>query len=779
MNDESLQKSLESIAQHNIPGNTNLWPRLAARLEHNRPFPTRLQRKIIWTILLVLLGLSAVTGVVYALGKMTGYIPGIGFVQNNSLRVLDEPVSQTRAGITISIEQVIVDSERTVIVYKTEGLTIEAANSKGEGAAFGSTHVLQLPDGTALEETPDAGYAGTPEPLIDNLHPQGGWPNYVRRLVYPRLPAEVNQGTLLIPILQTMPAGAAPENWELIFRLRPAPADMTLAPVNAVSRPAEVTPMRAGTAVPASSSAVASARITLHLDSVIELADGFVFTGNLFWDDSVFPTGNGLISLDLAPKLTDSNNADIPIEPVPLTNGSFNEHTLTWSYHTNQKNFSGPLIFSIPSLNATLLPAQVDFELELGTAPKPGQTWEINRTFLLGGHTIRLLSAQLVEDTNPCWKSDLRFKFTTDTAGISATVNDRLPETALEQTCSGGGGGGGEPEDPQSFYTGVTYASIPSGLHRFSISSAIPYLITGPWMVTWSPPAIEAATATAEPDACLTREKWDHLQTENLPLPSGLGGEILTTTDEGGLLPAINASSMDGKNAERIVTGAWPALSPDGTRLAYSTSDGLHILELASGQDIALGLDGHNLVWSPDGKHILFSTTFNLDVINSDGSGLQKLDTSPAQIVTSVGWLPNHTIVYSGLGGDGFTFTTYDLQSSQTRPLFTFQNKAGYGSVSADGQWLVFSDRVFGAQNWGIFIARLDGTQRRLVAEPEVPTAFISLWGPVSATKPAEQWLILNTQASDGTRTALLVNPFTCEAVRLSNLNAMVEGWSP
>ena len=33
---------------------------------------------------------------------------------------------------------------------------------------------------------------------------------------------------LLIPILQTMPAGAAPENWALTFRLKPAPADMTL-----------------------------------------------------------------------------------------------------------------------------------------------------------------------------------------------------------------------------------------------------------------------------------------------------------------------------------------------------------------------------------------------------------------------------------------------------------------------------------------------------------------------------------------------------------------------
>ena len=66
MNDESIRKSLESIAQHNIPENTNLWPRLAARLERREAVPMHLKWKLVWTILLVLLGLSALTGVAYA-----------------------------------------------------------------------------------------------------------------------------------------------------------------------------------------------------------------------------------------------------------------------------------------------------------------------------------------------------------------------------------------------------------------------------------------------------------------------------------------------------------------------------------------------------------------------------------------------------------------------------------------------------------------------------------------------------------------------------------------
>ena len=135
--------------------------------------------------ILAFLALLLLTGVAYAIGRLTGYIPGIGFVQKDSLRVLAEPVSQTRDGITVSIEQVVVDPERTIIIYKTEGLTIVAANSKGEGGGnpFGSSHFLRLPDGTMLEES--TGYSGTPEPLLNNIKTEGGWPNYVQRLVYP------------------------------------------------------------------------------------------------------------------------------------------------------------------------------------------------------------------------------------------------------------------------------------------------------------------------------------------------------------------------------------------------------------------------------------------------------------------------------------------------------------------------------------------------------------------------------------------------------------------
>ena len=47
-----------------------------------------------------------------------GYVPGVGFVnQEDGLRVLETPVSQTRDGITVTIEEGLIDAEHTWLTY--------------------------------------------------------------------------------------------------------------------------------------------------------------------------------------------------------------------------------------------------------------------------------------------------------------------------------------------------------------------------------------------------------------------------------------------------------------------------------------------------------------------------------------------------------------------------------------------------------------------------------------------------------------------------------------
>ena len=775
---KTYHQILDTAAGLHIPDNLDLYPQVVSQLNQRKTFMQTLRARPALAILLAFLALLLLTGVAYAIGRLTGYIPGVGFVQTNSLRVLAEPVSQTQEGITVSIEQVFVDAERTIIIYKTEGLTIQAANSEGEGGGnpFGSAHLLLLPDGATLEEFTE--YSGTPEPLLDNIKTEGGWPNYVARLVYPPVSDQVNKLTLLIPVLRNMPVGAAPENWSLTFPLKPAPAGINYAPVIEITPALEdgttSTSVAGETGVPALSSTATQNGFTLQLDNVIELEDGYIFTGNLSWDDSVFSNGKGMISEAVIPVLTDASGQGIPIEEVSL-DWSTQEHKAQWSYRTNRKAFEGPLTFSVSSIKTSMTVPSVDFEINLGSNPQVGQIWETNQDFVFDGHTIRLLSVQLNGDCGTQMYA-LIFNFTSDLAGVSAFVNDVVPQAPFDYSCEGGGGlwEDGSPIDSKEFSTGAIYSNIPLGLHHYSINTSMPYIVNGPWQVAWNPPLISEPTATPVDGTCLTLDKWNQLSARNDPLPTGLGGKILTTVNEGGLWPGIFISNLDGTNSRKLDAGTWPSLSTNGTHLAYSIGDGIHVFNLSTGENPAIGTDGYRIIWSPDNTRMMYTTTFTLNVVNADGSGLQKIDTGSAQVISPSGWLPdNQTIVYAVMGGDGFTYTTYHLQSGETKELFTIQNKAGYGAISPDGQWIVFADKIFGAANWGIFISRLDGSDRRLIAEPEVPTAFASVWGPDS------QWLIINTMNSDGLQMPILVNPFTCQSARLQNFNGTIEGWSP
>jgi len=77
-------------------------------------------------IALALLLLLALTGVVYAVGNLLGYIPGIGIIDHTSqVRVLAEPLSQTRAGVTITVTKAFLGANKALIVFQVDGLSAD------------------------------------------------------------------------------------------------------------------------------------------------------------------------------------------------------------------------------------------------------------------------------------------------------------------------------------------------------------------------------------------------------------------------------------------------------------------------------------------------------------------------------------------------------------------------------------------------------------------------------------------------------------------------------
>jgi WD40-like Beta Propeller Repeat len=83
-----------------------------------------------------------------------------------------------------------------------------------------------------------------------------------------------------------------------------------------------------------------------------------------------------------------------------------------------------------------------------------------------------------------------------------------------------------------------------------------------------------------------------------------------------------------GRHARRLATGAAPAWSPHGTKLAYVSRSSIRILDLATRRSrvVLRGEDAVDLAWSPDGR-LLAYTSFDggLSIVRTDGRGAREL----------------------------------------------------------------------------------------------------------------------------------------------------------
>ena len=105
----------------------DLMQRAVAKSRKHHPF---FGLRPAWTVALAILTL-AIIGML-AIGpqrvyaeflKLFGYIPGVGIVdQSNPIRVLAEPVSVTRDGITVTVTSATLTGDRTQIAYRIFGV---------------------------------------------------------------------------------------------------------------------------------------------------------------------------------------------------------------------------------------------------------------------------------------------------------------------------------------------------------------------------------------------------------------------------------------------------------------------------------------------------------------------------------------------------------------------------------------------------------------------------------------------------------------------------------
>jgi Tol biopolymer transport system component len=327
-------------------------------------------------------------------------------------------------------------------------------------------------------------------------------------------------------------------------------------------------------------------------------------------------------------------------------------------------------------------------------------------------------------------------------------------------------------------------ARIIGGQINLSINSVN---LGGDWGVTWTPPVVSGwPTATASPQACLTDAKWNQLANgPSGPLPAGLGGKILTMRNAAITTPSLFLSSPDGGGQKEFPLSDG-ILSPDGNKLVFGRDNRLYVFDLSSGVTTALtspGVSGYNLFWSPDGQHIAMTQFLENDhvvVMNADGTNLHRV-TSGVSIEESAGWSPDgKQILYTMLGDGGkYYLRLVDISTGAVTDLFTIGWKIPSPALSPDGKWVAFMDRSFGMFNAAVFIARPDGTDRRLIAQLDSQPyyAFSPFWSPDG------KWLAVSIEDADAFVAAdpsiALIQPDTCEVVPLAGIKGEIRSWVP
>lgn len=366
--------------------------------------PVKMKRnffKPAWVVAFVLVLaviVLSVPGLAAALGRVFGYVPNVGLVETtNGLRMLAEPVSSTRDGVTITITNVLVYKDHIELTYDVNGIQ---SNSNNTPDMCGAIHPdnnfwsdadadLRLPDGTIIRRD----YAG--EYQSANI--------YAMQPVYAiQLPADVDELTFVLKCIPFTKLGDVPENWEIPFKLVTVPAGEVVGyPVIDVTQPA------ATEETPASSSTetVSAPKVTMTLERIVPTNTNTIIYLHFNMENadpsliSIIPEGSYMNAY-----VIDSLGQKIPLRGNFVFQPFDHKVGSSFEYVTESKPAEGALTVVVDQVVAYYAPLYTDppqatpdemtFTFDVGENPQYGQKWDLNKTFTIAGFDFEIVSAQ-------------------------------------------------------------------------------------------------------------------------------------------------------------------------------------------------------------------------------------------------------------------------------------------------------------------------------------------------------------------------------------------------
>ncbi|MBN1265252.1 MAG: hypothetical protein JXA25_07150 [Anaerolineales bacterium] len=658
--------------------------------------------------------------------KLLGYIPGIGLVdQESTIRVLTEPVSQVRDGITVAVNQAFLLETETRLEYGVSGVSLSAY--PGNEAVTGCFELpyLRLPDGTQLD--------------IDAP-----------------VPADIYQVTFVLPcIFNTLP-DTTPTGWELPLTFVDAPDNLIILPVQAVLP----SPGTAGRDEPLSGvetqTADVEANASVSVDSVIETQDGYILLGSV---RSLVPEGSWLQII--GPMVIHDAQGNtvrygFPEDIQPPMDIDTGRGGYSWAVQIDGAGLAFPLKFSFNAMVISEVeieePARLVFDT--GLAPQPGQVWDLNQDIDIGGFTIRLLSVTAMEDS---------FSFSIDPGPDLVDVNVAIDGF---QALAGGGGGawGG------AFTRSMVYADLPAGSLTLVFDRPTKAEPVENLQTEWQPEEVREFQTAISEGVC-----WDSGSYPSIPeLPDGLDGLVVVAQVNPQM--QLVESAVDGSGSRVLAVGSvHGAVSLDGSALAYADERGIGILDLETGaEETIAGMSGISQHWSPDGSRIAVvraGEAYGIFVVGRDGTNPLQLSNLGYESIA--GWSPDGTALYYTIPGsseNGFDLREVDVETGGTDTLFVLKNsslKAPYPAVSPDGFWIAYRGR----DNSSLYIMGMDGSPARLVLDAPALAVSGIAW------ERAGHLLGVSLITADNQEgEVILLAPDSCETYRLPGVRGALRG---
>lgn len=393
-------------------------------------FRRKIQARPVLLILSILIAMLVLTGVVYAVGRLSGYIPGFGFANSKQeIYVLEEEFEIQEQGLLIKFKQAISDEERFWVELQVYNLV--------ELPVLYSTYIF-LSDGHRLENE-TGGYSFNEGIATFNSS-------------FSALPTNTQNLTFILENLTDEPI-------RIPLKLRPI-KDGEMLSVAEVGEYPKFSPKLNG--------------IQLSLDYVAPASDRTVFQVSIHFDqDGTFIIGPWTISLQ------DKNGMVYPLTEITPSNTDRNKSALfqTTTFEGNEE-----LILSLrndfPMENKIRIlqdysPNPGKFMFDPGENPQPGQVWELDEQVQVGEFTLQVVRAELLEG------NEFAFEFAPNLNVIEVMLYSDEPDFHSTSSRS--------PVENQNFSSTIGFQQLPKEPFEIQIRS-IYQTIAGDWQIDWTPP---------------------------------------------------------------------------------------------------------------------------------------------------------------------------------------------------------------------------------------------------------------------------------------------------